>query len=132
MHKDFADKLVTALRSGNYKQGIARLRCNDEFCCLGVACEVAGIEAHMVANVEDDVIYTYNDRMDVLSDDFLKEIGMNSQDGKLNLSSEEIDYLFVLHVVTEHIPNTSLASLNDAGVDFYDIADIIENHWEEL
>lgn len=33
-------KLVEALRSDKYKQGRQRLRMNDNFCCLGVACDV--------------------------------------------------------------------------------------------
>lgn len=35
---------VKALRSGEYKQGIGKLRERDEFCCLGVLCQVAGID----------------------------------------------------------------------------------------
>jgi hypothetical protein len=31
---------VEALRSDEYKQGKGRLRQDDEFCCLGVACDV--------------------------------------------------------------------------------------------
>ena len=39
-------KWLEALRSGKYKQGGGMLRSqNDEFCCLGVACEVIGLEA---------------------------------------------------------------------------------------
>lgn len=32
--------LVKALRSGRYKQGKHHLRDKDEYCCLGVACDV--------------------------------------------------------------------------------------------
>lgn len=52
-------KWVAALRSGKYKQGTNRLRsANDEFCCLGVACEVAAEEgiigpARLVENVSE-------------------------------------------------------------------------------
>lgn len=36
MKKDAADKWVAALRSGEYDQGIGRLRShNDTYCCLG-------------------------------------------------------------------------------------------------
>lgn len=34
-------KWVAALRSGTYVQGKTRLRFNDEYCCLGVLCELA-------------------------------------------------------------------------------------------
>jgi hypothetical protein len=33
-------KWVSALRSGNYHQTRGRLKRGDEFCCLGVACDV--------------------------------------------------------------------------------------------
>ena len=32
---------IAALRSGEYKQGQGRLRFGDEFCCLGVLCDLA-------------------------------------------------------------------------------------------
>lgn len=37
-------KWVEALRSGRYAQGRQRLRNGDNYCCLGVLCEVAGLE----------------------------------------------------------------------------------------
>ena len=40
--KENRAKWVAALRSGDYKQGLGRLRHGDEFCCLGVACDVIG------------------------------------------------------------------------------------------
>ena len=41
---DFKQKWVKALRSGEYKQGNGNLYKSDEncFCCLGVACLIAG------------------------------------------------------------------------------------------
>ncbi len=37
-------KWLAALRSGEYAQGRGRLKNNsDEFCCLGVACDVSGL-----------------------------------------------------------------------------------------
>jgi hypothetical protein len=38
-----AKKWLNALRSGKYKQGRARLKSADEFCCLGVACDISGL-----------------------------------------------------------------------------------------
>lgn len=41
MNQKAKKKWIEALRSGKYKQGKRLLRSlNDEFCCLGVACEV--------------------------------------------------------------------------------------------
>lgn len=34
---------LKALRSGEYKQGVGYLKNGDEFCCLGVLCDLAGV-----------------------------------------------------------------------------------------
>ncbi len=38
--KNNLKELIAALRSGKYKQGRAALHEGDEFCCLGVACDL--------------------------------------------------------------------------------------------
>lgn len=37
---DFAKEWVAALRSGEYKQGREYLQKGDEYCCLGVVCDL--------------------------------------------------------------------------------------------
>jgi hypothetical protein len=45
MNKDVKKKWLAALRSGKFKQGKGMLRTeNNEFCCLGVLCEIARVE----------------------------------------------------------------------------------------
>jgi hypothetical protein len=42
MNQEIKAKWVAALRSGEYRQGQDQLRSfNDEFCCLGVLCDLA-------------------------------------------------------------------------------------------
>ena len=52
MNKELAFKWVSALRSGNYKQGknflIFEKGGEREHCCLGVLCEIAGVEMEEV------------------------------------------------------------------------------------
>lgn len=45
INQKFKRKWITALRSGKYKQGEGELKIKgkQQFCCLGVACDVAGI-----------------------------------------------------------------------------------------
>lgn len=38
------EEWIAALRSGKYKQGEARLRERDTFCCLGVACDISKLD----------------------------------------------------------------------------------------
>jgi hypothetical protein len=42
MHAETKERWVTALRSGQYKQGQRSLRKGDEYCCLGVFCDLFG------------------------------------------------------------------------------------------
>lgn len=42
---EFKAKWIAALRSGEYKQGKFYLEHNGGYCCLGVACKIAGAEA---------------------------------------------------------------------------------------
>lgn len=42
--KEFAEKWMAALRSGEYKQGIGWLVSSEGYCCLGVAGTLCGIE----------------------------------------------------------------------------------------
>lgn len=41
--KEFAEKWIAALRSGEYKQGEGSLFDGDSYCCLGVGCVVSGM-----------------------------------------------------------------------------------------
>ena len=40
VNKERVQKLVDALRSGEYKQGSGQLRQEEYYCCLGVACDL--------------------------------------------------------------------------------------------
>lgn len=58
MDKALKAKWLEALRSGRYKQGKSRLRNNkDEFCCLGVLCDISGQGQWKLA--DDKTTYYY-------------------------------------------------------------------------
>ena len=90
MLSELQEKWLQALESGEYKQGFRKLRnSNGEFCCLGVACEVAGLKS------EGDSYYYGSDFNDtILPGNFYKELGLKSEGGQLGESSE---YLFTLN-----------------------------------
>lgn len=44
MDQKIKKEWVKALRSGEYKQGRGRLKCGDEYCCLGVLGRVIKID----------------------------------------------------------------------------------------
>jgi hypothetical protein len=59
MNQDIKKKWVEALRSGEYEQGKDQLRSSDdEFCCLGVLCDVAHKEGLGQWHL-DDTAYSF-------------------------------------------------------------------------
>ena len=100
---------VKALRSGKYKQGEGVLRVEDKYCCLGVACELAGV-ADIINNGE----YFYGGGPYVLPQSVQEWLGLDSMEGSYEKG------------------NRALSSDNDVGKTFEVIADIIESEPEGL
>jgi len=44
MNKELKEKWLAALRSGKYQQGYTYLSAHGKYCCLGVLCDIAGLE----------------------------------------------------------------------------------------
>ena len=106
MKEEIKDKWVEALRSGKYKQCKGRLQKKDGYCCLGVLCDISGIPF--------DVGYT-------LPDNIKNWSGMVTHDGTYRC--KDLVYL------------KSLVILNDGrneNKNFNEIADVIEEVWEDL
>jgi hypothetical protein len=114
-------KWVKALRSGRFKQGRAKLatyeiddvtgdNIGDElsFCCLGVLCEI------------NDVPFRIGDD-ELLGDDALERLGFKTLNGKLPKSYK-----------TKNGEVNDLAALNDMGLSFKQIANIIEKNYKHL
>lgn len=114
MKKEWADKWVEALRSGEYEQDRENLRSMLGYCCLGVLCDIS-----KAGQWEGD--HYQCDRQGDECDGYLPRgvrqvTGVQSAAGAI-FSREGL---------------TSLASMNDDGATFEEIADTIENRWEEL
>ena len=104
MDAELKARWVEALRSGKYKQGRGVLRSlNDEFCCLGVLCDVAGVEWVPSSNSGEcayAAIFEGDDSVLMLP----RELGRRLA------SPHQVD----------------LSNRNDKGASFADIADYIE------
>lgn len=121
MIKERAMELVAALRSGNYVQAVGQLKNkNNEFCCLGVACDISGVGVYNEADYfvpKDDCL----DRNSVgLPIAVQKHFGFDSADGATVDGSVIRDKHY------------SLADANDTGATFHQLADYIEKNWEIL
>jgi hypothetical protein len=117
-------KWVTALRSGEYKQGRQMLRSDaDEYCCLGVACELAAAEnvvpeARRVNAAEWD--YEYGGDGQLLPDAVVEWLGLRDRYGA------------IIDGFRPYGEPNALTEVNDAGEDFDGIADLIESGAVEL
>jgi len=96
-------KWVKALRSGKYKQGTRGNLFNEEteeYCCLGVLCKIENIRTG---------------RHGYLTNHMQKKLKFKTPDGKLNRTYKSLKGLAY-----------TLTELNDEGVSFKKIANIIE------
>lgn len=117
MKKEIADMWVAALRSGNYKQGINRLRNeNNEFCCLGVLCDIS--EKGKWASLNHFPFYT--DGNDWSSFSLPEGIRIWAEISVKNPS------------VKVGLDEYTLSHLNDGGISFEEIANYIEKYWETI
>lgn len=96
-------KWVKALRSGEYKQGRHYLRSNEHFCCLGVLC-----------NLVDPSKWTHTDL------EFARYRGQEYAHSSFP-PAEVARQVNLTHDDQDHV-----ASMNDEGKTFAEIADYIE------
>lgn len=110
MIAEMAKRWTDALRSGEYEQGKDWLRKGDRFCCLGVLCDVVGVEWAPSCDEKEGCAANGKDRLglpDVVKD----AAGMRDPIGRYS-------------------PSESLTWLNDVMEwDFKKIADFIDTNW---
>ena len=119
MLNENAKKWVAALRSGKYKQGRGVLCRNGQYCCLGVACEVAeenGVP--LIVRVEEDFTISFDGKTRNLPEGVQSWLGLQNSVGGMVARNRD-----------EH----SLTQMNDSAYFSFDqIADIIESEPEGL
>lgn len=115
MKKTIKQKLCKALRSGDYKQGKHELRSADnEYCCLGVLCDLYRKETNKrwVKNEFDDNYKMHGDAA-FLPEEVMEWAGVEDDNLYLQRGGEQI----------------AASYLNDRGVPFTEIADLIEESY---
>lgn len=121
---------VEALRSGKYKQGQSRLKYTRDgkvkHCCLGVLCEVFKEDNTRSENLLSISIDALRENSSFLSvpSVIATEIGLESGNPLVSLSETIMEELGNMD-----LPDHSLAALNDAGLTFSAIADIIQEQF---
>ncbi len=116
VNKELVKKWVAALRSGDYKQGREQLRNGDQFCCLGVACDI----------VKEQIGIDWN------GDRFDKKLSFlpDSVTGVFGEIDSILDTtLPITYKTFARIGGKTLIGYNDRGATFEEIADIIEEQY---
>lgn len=122
MRQEVRDEWVAALRSGDYKQGTGALRTTeddgDQYCCLGVLCELAVKHQVIPAAELDGNLWTYgqgDDTSEAYLPDAVQQWAGVERRGVLELPGVRF---------------VSLADENDRGKRFDQIADLIDQSVE--
>lgn len=124
MKKEIAAAWVKELRSGKYNQGREQLvSANDQFCCLGVLCNMAAKKGVGEWEMGKKVKLWFYKAGKTSSNSFLpaeviKWAGMSHADGDGSWKTENGYHC--------------LSDMNDSGKKFSEIADVIERNWEFL
>ena len=110
---------VEALRSGEYAQIAGGLRRGDEYCCLGVACEISDLGEWEPYPDSPDAAFAFMGMGSHLPLAVCDWLGLLNEFGSFENSDE---------------PDTAdgLMAMNDTGTSFAEIADLIESAAEGL
>jgi hypothetical protein len=143
---EFYTQWLAALRSGEYQQGKGQLNCDNTYCCLGVACDIAVKEGmgrwqkgssdyinHYVDDLMNSEHFEFTDRSNsgVLTHGLAEFLAMN-ETGEFEI--QRVDEprfeggVWGDEIVAGEGRNLEhwLTTLNDDGLTFDQIADIIE------
>jgi hypothetical protein len=140
MIKEKAMELVAALRSGKYAQTKNTLRDEQGFCCLGVACDISGLDdwSPVVDEIDGDERLTYHGQETEMPASVRNYFGFYSCNGAWR-DADKIGIIktrrrFVLETDDDDgfVQLECLSMLNDYNWTFEQIADFIEQHWESL
>ena len=111
MNEQVKENWLSALRSGDYKQTQLKLHTDDGFCCLGVLCDLYGKENNVEWNLANNGHnYEFQDKESHLPSSVMEWAGVEGQNPDIDNGTE------------------TLATLNDTGCTFEEIADIIQEH----
>lgn len=130
MKKNIAKKWIDALRSGKYKQikgALKRAKDNqiESFCALGVLCDLYQKDhkekleeqnSH-IKKTKNGSAVAFEDEIYTLPFKVQKWAGMKDSEGCLDLDGEQ---------------DRTIPQLNDQGVSFKKIADLIEKNQKKL
>jgi len=115
MNSYIKQQWLNALRSGEYSQGTGHLQNPDGFCCLGVLCDIYAKETGTQWEPTADGRFSFfQGQASYLPGEVKEWAGLDSANPKVRTSEDK---------------TTELAILNDTGITFPEIAQIIEEQY---
>lgn len=135
MNQEFKAAWLAALRSGEFEQtrGMLGAAGSNARCCLGVACDVAiAMNAPGVSKWERDDELLYGDENEGFSASLLplqvqEFAGIPDDNPSVTVKSEkDIEEFELRHPLLDGPVTATLSALNDRGMPFDRIADLIE------
>ena len=129
MNQEFKKEWVAALRSGEFIQGKNALCADGKYCCLGVACELLhrkGLTPKRVSKTSENITYYGTlESSALLPEDVQQSMKIMEKSPLVFIPEDQksIDSM-PTYYLGKHI---NVAALNDNGVSFKDIADLIES-----
>lgn len=112
MKKEIKEKWLTALRSGEYQQTKGVLQCGGKYCCLGVLSDIYAKEndVQWQKGETDSVKCRLHHNTEVMPLEVIKWAGLSDMNPLVRVQGFD----------------KPLAEINDEGMSFLEIADIIE------
>lgn len=141
MNREIADKWTAALRSGQYSQtdGCLKQQWKDgsfSYCALGVLVDLFKKE-HPDEVLEDlngdgSVVYLVDDQVHLqeLPERVVKWAGSWDQHGRFNRTAHPVDWQSRNRSAYGQV--TSVSDANDFGLDFHEVADLIDQHRDTM
>ena len=126
---------IEALESGRYSQTHTRLRDEDGFCCLGLACdrydahewhEINPGEWAFVDPAEEDLRAT--EELPHRVQDRLEMWSSTGQFSLLRIPADDPDFVRIRDRSGSNAGDCNLAQLNDGGWTFAEIAALVRRH----
>jgi hypothetical protein len=119
MNQEIKKQWVEALRSGNYNGARGCLRSdNNSFCVEGILCKIHSKATQTPWNYGKYLGHKYG-----IPNEVVEWAGLQSQ--IVNNTNNGGDFGDSIHI---KIPNITLDRLNDMGMPFSEIADLIDQH----
>lgn len=110
MNKRVKKLWIKALRSGEYEQATGALRINNTYCCLGVLCDLYRKQEHKGRWLRESAdTFQFLRTNSVLPDTVVEWAGLPDENPTVRRTD-------------------NLASLNDGGKSFKQLANVIEKH----